>query len=92
MGNSAPDHSSRAWWMSEWHTPQNKISRTTSWGFGSRRSIVIGASALPAAAAPQAWIVCMRPSTLRRRAASTTEHPREATRDNAGVSRFVEPR
>jgi hypothetical protein len=32
MGNSAPVHSSRTWWMSEWHTPQNRTSRTTSWG------------------------------------------------------------
>src|SRR6266571_9423791 len=54
-----PDHSSRAWWMSEWHTPQNRITSTTSRGPGSRRSMVIGASGLPAAEAPQARIFCI---------------------------------
>src|SRR5579859_3069025 len=59
MGKRAPDHSSRAWWMSEWHTPQNWMSTTTSRALGSRRSMVIGAIGLPAAAAPHARIVCM---------------------------------
>src|SRR4051812_49409117 len=45
--------------MSEWHTPQNWMSMTTSFGRGSRRWIVIGASGFFAADAPHAWIVCM---------------------------------
>src|SRR5688500_2918641 len=37
-----PPHSSRTWWMSEWHTPQKAMSIRTSWARGSRRSIVSG--------------------------------------------------
>src|SRR4051794_13418490 len=42
--------------MSEWQMPQNKISMATSFGFGSRLSMVMGASGLPAAGTPQAGI------------------------------------
>src|SRR3954466_13194900 len=42
--------------MSEWQMPQNKISMATSFGFGSRLSMVMGASGLPAAGKPQAGI------------------------------------
>ena len=38
IGKIEPPHSSRAWWMSLWQTPQKRMSMTTSWGRGSRRS------------------------------------------------------
>src|SRR4051812_21911019 len=50
--------------MSEWQTPQNFTSMTTSRGPGSRRSIVIGSSRLPAAWAPHALTVCISRSPL----------------------------
>ena len=51
IGNVALPHSSRAWWTSEWHTPQKRISIWTSPGRGSRRSTVNGASGARAAGA-----------------------------------------
>jgi hypothetical protein len=38
IGNEELPHSPRAWWMSEWQTPQNWISILTSSGPGARRS------------------------------------------------------
>src|SRR5262245_4086691 len=38
-------HSFRAWCRSEWQTPQKRTSNCTSCGWGSRRRIVVGASA-----------------------------------------------
>ena len=52
MGKIEPPHSSRAWWMSEWQTPQNRMSMRTSRGPGSRRSIVNGPSGAVAEVAP----------------------------------------
>ena len=52
-----PGHSLRAVWTSEWHTPQNKISISTSVGPGSRRGMLIGASGLAAAVVPKARAV-----------------------------------
>jgi hypothetical protein len=44
IGNIDPPHSSRAEWMSEWHTPQCVISIWTSRSPGSRREKVNGAN------------------------------------------------
>src|SRR5262245_57145670 len=44
IGNTELPHSPRAWWMSEWQTPQNRISIRTSLGPGARRSKLHGAS------------------------------------------------
>ena len=43
IGNSAPPHSSLAWWMSLWQMPLNRMSIWTSRGPTARRSIVVGA-------------------------------------------------
>ncbi|MCY1436669.1 hypothetical protein D9M71_528000 [compost metagenome] len=45
-GYTAMPHSLRAWWMSEWHTPQYRISMATSSGRGLRRSKFMGARGL----------------------------------------------
>ncbi len=46
------DHSSRAWWMSEWQIPQYSTSRSTSRGPTGRRWISSGPRGLVADAAP----------------------------------------
>ena len=43
-GNFTPAHSPRAVCRSEWQTPQKRMSITTSWAVGSRRSKSNGAS------------------------------------------------
>jgi hypothetical protein len=48
MGKVEPPHSSRAWWRSEWQTPQKRISMWTSFGPGARRSKSNGMSGDPA--------------------------------------------
>ncbi|MNT11103.1 hypothetical protein D3C72_1459660 [compost metagenome] len=45
IGKAAPPHSSRAWWISEWHTPQYLIEMATSSARGARRSNENGCSA-----------------------------------------------
>ena len=44
-------HSLRAWWRSEWQTPQNCTAICTSRGPTARRGIVVGRSGLAAEAA-----------------------------------------
>src|SRR5579884_351797 len=66
--------------MSEWHTSHHWISRTTSRGPGSRRSIVIGASGLPAADAPHARVFCISLSPGERR---------ELGADDSGILRAM---
>src|SRR5689334_19741653 len=59
-----PPHSSRAWWMSLWQTPQNRMSMTTSRGPGSRRSMASGARAALGFAA--AWAGVFIPPVYRK--------------------------
>src|SRR3954464_7693996 len=63
--------------MSEWQMPQNKISIATSVGFGSRLSMLMGASGLPAAGTPQAGIFFISVAPGWRKPATGAEH-REA--------------
>ena len=51
IGKAELPHSLRAWWMSEWQTPQYLISITTSSSRGSRRSKVKGVSGFDASVA-----------------------------------------
>ncbi len=48
LGKFTPGHSPRAVCRSEWQTPQNRMSIATSFGRGSRRSKLKGASGVVA--------------------------------------------
>src|SRR5678816_4908996 len=54
-----PLHSLRAWWRSEWQTPQYRMSICTSWSVGSRRAMVVNASGAVALAAEKAFEFCI---------------------------------
>lgn len=43
-GYTVFDHSFFTWWMSEWHTPQNITSISTSFALAGSRSNVMGRS------------------------------------------------
>jgi hypothetical protein len=64
IGNAELPHSPRAWWMSEWHTPQNWISILTSRGPGKRRSKLQGASGARAEVAAYASVFSVPPVDL----------------------------
>src|SRR6267143_695620 len=61
----APLHSSRTWWMSEWQIPQKRISMSTSFGPGSRRSMVSGARGLVLEVAAYAGVFSIVPPRVR---------------------------
>ena len=61
IGKVELPHSSRAWWMSEWQTPQNRISIRTSFGPVARRSMLKGASGARAEVAAYAAVFSVPP-------------------------------
>ena len=82
IGKIPPPHSSRAWWMSEWQIPAQRMSMRTSLPRRSRRSMVVGSKSAEARGTESAGTVVVMPATLTitRRGAS----PRQLLLKTAG--------